>query len=191
MFQQLIQVMIPLAGIAKEHTNVILALGAGMAALAAAVLAANAVIKINQAVTIAAAAAERILGTSTLGTTLQVIRQRVTMIALAVAQKVVRAATLAWTAAQWLLNVALDANPIGLVVVAVVALGAALVIAYRHSSTFRNVVRRIPSRDQIRVVALGPDRCLHQSDTTGVEHSATFETSPPKHSTRSTMRSNG
>ena len=174
-FQQLIQVMIPLAGIAKEHTNVILALGAGMAALAIAVLAANAVIKINQAVTIAAAAAERILGTSTLGTTLQVIRQRVTMIVLAAAQKVVRAATLAWTAAQWLLNVALDANPIGLVVVAVVALGAALVIAYRHSSTFRNVVQEaFQAVIKYGWLLLGPIGAYIKAIQLAWEHSATF-----------------
>lgn len=55
-------------------------------------------------------------------------------------QLVIRGATAAWTAAQWLLNAALSANPIGLVVVALAALGAALVIAYQHSQTFRNVV---------------------------------------------------
>jgi phage-related protein len=38
------------------------------------------------------------------------------------------------------LNAALAANPIGLVVVAIAALVAALVIAYRESETFRNIV---------------------------------------------------
>lgn len=62
------------------------------------------------------------------------------MKAYAAAQVIVKAATAAWTAAQWLLNAALTANPIGLVIVAVAALGAALVVAYTKSETFRNIV---------------------------------------------------
>lgn len=52
----------------------------------------------------------------------------------------VRAATAAWTAAQWLLNAALNANPIGIVILALVALGAALVVLWTKSETFRNIV---------------------------------------------------
>lgn len=51
------------------------------------------------------------------------------------------AATKAWTAAQWLLNVALNANPVGLIITGLVALGAAVVLAYRRSETFRNIVQ--------------------------------------------------
>jgi hypothetical protein len=58
--------------------------------------------------------------------------------------KVIQAAiwitTTAWTAAQWLLNAALAANPITLVVLALVALGAALVLAWNNSETFRSIV---------------------------------------------------
>jgi hypothetical protein len=50
-------------------------------------------------------------------------------------------ATGAWTAAQWALNVALTANPIGLVVVAVAALIGGLLYAYHHSSRFRAIVQ--------------------------------------------------
>lgn len=53
---------------------------------------------------------------------------------------IVKVATAAWTAAQWLLNAALSANPIGLVIVAVAALAAGLVIAYQKSETFRKIV---------------------------------------------------
>jgi len=49
-------------------------------------------------------------------------------------------ATKAWAAAQWLLNAAMTANPIGLVVIAVAGLVAGLVIAYKKSETFRNIV---------------------------------------------------
>ena len=41
------------------------------------------------------------------------------------------------TAAQWLFNVALSANPIGLVVIAIAALIAGLVLAYNKSEVFR------------------------------------------------------
>jgi HPt (histidine-containing phosphotransfer) domain-containing protein len=62
--------------------------------------------------------------------------------------KVYTVATQAWTAiqkvataAQWLWNAALSANPIGLVIIAIAALGAAFVIAYKKSETFRDIVQ--------------------------------------------------
>ena len=51
------------------------------------------------------------------------------------------AATATWTAAQWLLNAALTANPIGIVVVALAALVGGLVLAYQHSEKFRAIVQ--------------------------------------------------
>lgn len=61
-------------------------------------------------------------------------------IAHGVAQTAVTVATGAWTAAQWLLNAALSANPIGLVIVAIAALVAGIVIAWKNSETFREIV---------------------------------------------------
>jgi hypothetical protein len=52
----------------------------------------------------------------------------------------VRAATAAWAAIQAVLNVVLAANPVGLIVLGIVALAAGLVVAYQRSETFRNVV---------------------------------------------------
>lgn len=52
----------------------------------------------------------------------------------------VRLATLAWTGAQWLLNVAMTANPIGLIIVGIAALIAIVVIAYMKVGWFRNGV---------------------------------------------------
>lgn len=46
----------------------------------------------------------------------------------------------AWTMAQGALNVVLAANPIGLIVLAIAGLGAALVVAYNKSQTFRTIV---------------------------------------------------
>lgn len=50
------------------------------------------------------------------------------------------AATAAMTAGQWLLNAALSANPIGLIIVGLAALAAGLVLAYNKSETFRDIV---------------------------------------------------
>ncbi|MDI9598688.1 MAG: phage tail tape measure protein [Acidobacteriota bacterium] len=50
------------------------------------------------------------------------------------------AATKAAAAAQWLLNAALTANPIGLVVAAVAALVAVIIILWKKNETFRRVV---------------------------------------------------
>lgn len=49
-------------------------------------------------------------------------------------------ATGAMTAAQWALNAAMNANPLALVLIALVALTAAVVIAYKRSETFRKIV---------------------------------------------------
>ena len=57
-----------------------------------------------------------------------------------VALKAVTTATKIWTGVQWLLNVALKDNPIGLVVAAIGALVAGIVIAWQRSETFRGVV---------------------------------------------------
>lgn len=64
----------------------------------------------------------------------------------AATQVVVKVATAAWTAAQWLLNVALNANPIGLVVLAIVgAVGLvyALKKAYDSSEDFRDICNKL------------------------------------------------
>jgi hypothetical protein len=62
--------------------------------------------------------------------------QKVAMIAGAVVTGVM-------TAAQWALNVALNANPIGLVVLAIALLVAGLVLAYKRSATFRAIVQAL------------------------------------------------
>lgn len=59
----------------------------------------------------------------------------------AAAQRVAATATKLWAVAQRLLNAALRANPIMLVVTAVGLLAAGLVIAYRRSETFRGIVQ--------------------------------------------------
>ena len=55
--------------------------------------------------------------------------------------QIVTAVTKAWTAVQKILDAELTLNPIGLVIVAIVALVAAIVIAYKKSETFRKIVQ--------------------------------------------------
>lgn len=61
------------------------------------------------------------------------------------------AASKTMAAGQWLVNAAMSANPIGLVVIAIVALVAAFVVAYKKSDTFRRIVTA--AFDGIKVAA--------------------------------------
>lgn len=54
--------------------------------------------------------------------------------------KLAAVATKAWAAAQWLLNAALSANPIGLVIIAVAGLVAGLAVLYQRSEKVRVVI---------------------------------------------------
>jgi phage-related protein len=64
----------------------------------------------------------------------------VTVWAVSAAIKAWTAITKVYAAAQWLMNAAMDANPIGLVVIAIAALVAGFIIAYKHSEKFRAIV---------------------------------------------------
>jgi hypothetical protein len=67
----------------------------------------------------------------------------VTLGVVAVAEKAFAAATKIATAAQWLFNAALTANPIGLVIVALAALGVGVVVAYKKFKPFREAVNGV------------------------------------------------
>nr|QOL00384.1 hypothetical protein [uncultured organism] len=67
-------------------------------------------------------------------------RSTVAMVAFKVAQMASAAATKVMSAATAVLDAVLDANPIILIVAALVALGVGLYEAYEHSTTFRNIV---------------------------------------------------
>ena len=60
--------------------------------------------------------------------------------AYSVISKVITALTVVWRNAQLALNLAMMINPIGLVVLAVVALVAIFVVAWKKSETFRNII---------------------------------------------------
>ncbi|MCZ4246350.1 hypothetical protein O2313_02185 [Bacillus amyloliquefaciens] len=68
------------------------------------------------------------------------VAQKVKILAVATAQRVATASTKAWAVAQRVLNVALKANPIGLVITAIGLLVAAVIYSYKHFKGFRKVV---------------------------------------------------
>jgi TP901 family phage tail tape measure protein len=55
--------------------------------------------------------------------------------------RIVSGVTRGWAAAQVFLNATLLANPVGAVIVGLTALAAGLILAYRHSETFRKIVQ--------------------------------------------------
>ncbi|UUW92669.1 hypothetical protein [Pimelobacter simplex] len=68
------------------------------------------------------------------------VRARAATIAKAASEKAATVATKAMTAGQWLLNAAMTANPIGLVILAVAGLVAGFVLLYKRSETVRKIV---------------------------------------------------
>lgn len=66
--------------------------------------------------------------------TLALARQRLVMVGTTIA-------TRAMAAGQWLLNAAMRANPVGLIITGLMLLGGALILAYKKSSTFRAMVQ--------------------------------------------------
>lgn len=81
-----------------------------------------------------AAAAARVTDTAKL------IAHTAATVASTIAQKAAALASKAWAAAQWLLNAALNANPIGLAIAAIAALVAGFVLAYKKVGWFRDAV---------------------------------------------------
>jgi hypothetical protein len=124
-----------LAGFMTQNAGATRILVVGVTALAVAIIAANAAIKFY-------GAAHTVLATVTRASTGETIRHRVATIASTVASKAARVAVVAWTVAQKLLNLAMRANPIGIVITVVAALVAAIIAAYKNSQTFRDVVKK-------------------------------------------------
>ena len=62
-------------------------------------------------------------------------------VAYAIASKVTAAASKAWAVvAQWALNAALTANPIGIIIALIAALVVGFIVAYKKSDTFKKIV---------------------------------------------------
>lgn len=114
------------------------AVGGGMTALQPAIMG--------------AAGASDLLGLAMNSTALTTAKARAQVIAMTVASKAQAAAAKATAAAQWLLNAAMSANPIGLAIAAAAALVALFVLLYKRSDTFRAAVDKA---GQVASKALG------------------------------------
>jgi len=111
--ESLAKVTQDVARFVNEHRTAVVAVVAVIAALAAVVVLVNAAMTVAATVTAIYGAAQAVMEANAK-----------------------RAA-----AGQWALNAALLANPVVLIVVGIIALVAALVIAYRKSETFRRIVQ--------------------------------------------------
>lgn len=101
-----------------------------------------AVTKAYAASTAAVVAVQKAVQAAALGTRIGLAALAVQTVATAVAQRVAAAAARAWAVAQLALNAVMTASPIGIAVVAIAALVAALILAWKHSETFRDVVTK-------------------------------------------------
>jgi len=146
-----------LAPIIEQNSGLILTIGAVVGALSIAIIglkfaliATNTVMTITTVIgaalkigylTLAAAT-----GSATAAQTLAELTYQksiVAMVAYKVAMAAQTVATTVATAAQWLFNAALTANPIGLVIVAIAALTAGFVLAYKKIEPFRDLMDSI------------------------------------------------
>ena len=71
------------------------------------------------------------------------VANKVALVAGKAAMLAIRGAIIAWTAVQWALNAALSANPIGIVVMAIAGLIAAVVLLYNKNEGFRQLVQKV------------------------------------------------
>jgi hypothetical protein len=115
------------AAFAQRNTGVMQTLVLVVGALAVTVIATNAAMSVYSAVTTISGVVTKIFSREAAAAGKQSL--------------IVRTAVLAWTAVQWLLNAALSANPIGLIIIAIAALVAGIIIAYKKSDTFRKIVQ--------------------------------------------------
>lgn len=128
------------ATIAAGHPQLFTAIAVAVAALAAIILVANAAMTAYGVVTTVVEAIQKRQAASTLAIRVQLAALRVQVIAGTVAGYAAAIATEVWAAAQRVLNAVLRANPIGLVITAILLLVAGLIYAYKNSETFRRIV---------------------------------------------------
>lgn len=112
---------------------------------------------------------------------LSLAETKVGTIATAVAQKTAAAATKVWAGAQWLMNAALDANPIGIAVIAIAALVAVVVLIATKTTWFQTIWRN--SWKWIKSAAVDTWNYLKQIPgwiSSAFSHVATFIMAPYK-----------
>jgi hypothetical protein len=131
-----------------KHTGIAAGVGLGVKAfqiasqfaMAAAIRAHTTALREN---TVASGGAAVATGTNTAAENTGILsrgRAIVGMVAQKAALIASTVATRAAAAGQWLLNAAMSANPLGLIVIAIAAVAAGLYLLWTHSATFRKIV---------------------------------------------------
>lgn len=100
-------------------------IGSGIASAATSVASLTASVAVNTA--------------TWLKNTAQIAANKIAIAATVVWQGIVRGATAAWAAVQWVLDAAMDANPVGIIIIAIVALIAIIVLIVTHLDFFKGV----------------------------------------------------
>lgn len=108
--------------------------------LAASITAQTAALTVNKGAQATSAAATGVATAATVTGDVATKRSVISMVAQRTAMIASSAAARVAAAGQWILNAALSANPIGLIVLAVIALIAGIVLLWRNSETFRTIV---------------------------------------------------
>jgi hypothetical protein len=121
---------------ASQYSNAMRVLLVAIVGVSGAILALNVGLKVYNAAVIAVRAA-----TALWAAIQKIVNADLSLTAIRMVA--VRVATIAWTIAQTALNFVLRANPIGLVITAIAALAAGIVIAYRHSDTFKAILQSL------------------------------------------------
>lgn len=127
--------------VASDNPKMILVVAGALAGLAVTIIALDVAIKVVTVTTKAYAAVQAILNSAalkSLAVKLRVVAAWVAEIAIMTAHKAV---VIASTVAQWALNAALSANPIGLIIVLVAALVAGLVWFFTKTKAGQAIIR--------------------------------------------------
>jgi TP901 family phage tail tape measure protein len=123
-----------------NHKNVMVVAGVAMASLVAGVIAFRIATAAATVATTLWSVATGIFTLVTGGATAAGLAETLALIAMTAAQTEGNIATKLLTGAQLLWSAAMDANPIGVVIILIAALVAGVIYCYNHFTTFRNIV---------------------------------------------------
>lgn len=126
------------AGIEKIHDAYLVGKAAIIWTVNAAQTAYNVVMGLSNSTAMVWLGVQALDAAAWLRKTALIVADTAVMVAQKAAMVATTVATEAWSAAQWLLNVALDANPIGLVVIGIAALVAAIVWVATKTNWFQD-----------------------------------------------------
>jgi TP901 family phage tail tape measure protein len=173
--QKLLPALTAVMDFTAGHTGSIIAVGASLAGLAVSITVITKTVEAYKAVARGFAAVQLLCTKAALGTRIQLmglavwtkivtvsqllwnraaLGTRIQLIALAVWTKIVAVSAKIAAAAQWLWDAAMAANPIGLIIIAIIAVVGAVIYAYTHFKWFRDFVQLVWHGIKIGAVAV-------------------------------------